>query len=437
MPDALDRDFSRSRAVLIGTWDYRHLRPVPAAEHSLRRMRDLLTGPLCGSWPEDRVTVVGNRARLGELPHELTLDLRDVVDVALFYYVGHGQYDNDDRLCLALGESSSDPVLRTTSSLTFDAVRLAFRASRAATKIAILDCCFAGLAAGRDDRLSGADDLPRSPGFCLLMASGEFSTAWFESAADGPRPQTYFTKYLVDLVEHGVPGGPPGLALGPVFQDLAHALVRDGKPPPRSRFGDHAAEFVFARNSAHPHHGAPRGAGPPEQDRPTRSGPASGPPGAPAGTSAPGPDADAVYAAALALENGLDGAADLAEIESLYRTAADRGHADAMARLGLVLEGRTRARLRGELFRETSDAGVEEAMHWYRKAADHGSVFGAFWLGLLYEDRLGDAAEAVKWYETAVRGGHEGAREALKGLRDRLSRGLGPLSHAAGFKEAP
>lgn len=108
-----------------------------------------------------------------------------------------------------------------------------------------------------------------------------------------------------------------------------------------------------------------------------------------------------------------------------------------MARLGLVLEGRTRARLQGELFSDTSDRGVEEAMHWYRKAADHGSVFGAFWLGLLYEDRLGDATEAMKWYETAARGGHEGAGAALAGLRDRLSRGLGPLAGAAGFKDAP
>ncbi|WP_405980983.1 caspase family protein [Streptomyces sp. NBC_00158] len=415
MPDALDRDFSRSRAVLIGTWDYRHLRPVPAAEHSLRRMRDLLTGPLCGDWPAERVSVVENRARPGDLPHELVLGLQDAVDVALFYYVGHGQYDNDDRLCLALGESSPDPVLRTTSSLTFDAVRQAFRTSRAATKIAILDCCFAGLAAGHDGRLSGADDMPRSPGFCLLMASGEFSTAWFESAAESPRPQTYFTKYLADLIERGVPGGPAGLALGPIFQDVAHALVRDGKPPPGSRFGDHAAEFVLARNSAHPRGGIRRGAGP----------------------SAPRPDAEETYAAALALENGLDGAGRLAEIESLYRTAAGLGHADAMARLGLVLEGRTRARLQGELFSDTSDRGVEEAMHWYRKAADHGSVFGAFWLGLLYEDRLGDATEAMKWYETAARGGHEGAGAALAGLRDRLSRGLGPLAGAAGFKDAP
>lgn len=71
MPDALDGDFSRSRAVLVGTWDYTHLENVPAAKHSFHRMRALLASPLCGGWPRDRVEVVTNRARPGDLRHDL------------------------------------------------------------------------------------------------------------------------------------------------------------------------------------------------------------------------------------------------------------------------------------------------------------------------------------------------------------------------------
>ncbi|MGH3866795.1 MAG: caspase, EACC1-associated type [Pseudonocardiaceae bacterium] len=248
MPDALDGDFSRSRAVLIGTWRYHHLKPVAAAEHSLHRMRTLLMSPLCGGWPESQVSVVGNRNTLGNLPHELVTWFSSATDVALFYYVGHGQYDNDDRLCLSLTDSSPDAILRTTSSLTFDAVRLAFRASKATTKIAILDCCFAGLA-GRDSALAGSQDLPGSSGFYLMMASGEFSTAWFQPATESTRPQTFFTKYLVDVIERGIPGQPRGLTLGPIFDQVADTLVRDGKPEPACRVSDHAAHFVFARNT--------------------------------------------------------------------------------------------------------------------------------------------------------------------------------------------
>jgi hypothetical protein len=46
----LMRDYSRSRAVLMGCWDYAHLEPVRPAANSLKRMKRLLTGPLCG-WP--------------------------------------------------------------------------------------------------------------------------------------------------------------------------------------------------------------------------------------------------------------------------------------------------------------------------------------------------------------------------------------------------
>ncbi|MCF3104856.1 caspase family protein [Streptomyces roseoverticillatus] len=252
MPDALDRDPSRSRAVLIGTWDYRHLEPAPAAEHSLNRMAALLRSPLCGNWPSDRVSVIGNRNTLGTLPHELVTSLRAAEDVALFYYVGRSQYDSDDRLCLALADSRSDAALRTTTSLTFDAVRHAFKVSRAATKIAILDCCFAGLAAGRDSALawSGAQSLPSSPGCYLLMANGESPASWCEPDNGNPRPQTYFTGRLADVIEEGIPGRPTGLTLGVIFEAVSDALARDGRHEPGSRVSDHAASHVFARNAA-------------------------------------------------------------------------------------------------------------------------------------------------------------------------------------------
>ncbi|WP_330305887.1 MULTISPECIES: caspase, EACC1-associated type [unclassified Streptomyces] len=249
MADALDGDFSRSRAVLIGTWDYTDLAAVPAAEHSLDRLQGLLTGPLCG-WPEERLLPVRNERSVGDLPHTLVENFADVADVALFYYVGHGQYDLDDKLCLALGESSQKAAFRTTTSLTFDHVRHAFRVSRAATKIAILDCCFAGLAGQREGVLSGTGSLPPKPGSFLMMASGEFSTAWFQSAEEFEKPETYFTKYLVDVVERGIPGQGEGLRLGAIFDTVAGDLVRDRKPEPGCRTSDQASSFYFARNLA-------------------------------------------------------------------------------------------------------------------------------------------------------------------------------------------
>jgi hypothetical protein len=85
-----------------------------------------------------------------------------------------------------------------------------------------------------------------------MMASGEFSTAWFQPATEGPRPQTYFTKYLVDVIKRGIPGQLEGLTLGPIFDTVADAVTSAGKPEPRSRVSDHAARYVLARNTAPP-----------------------------------------------------------------------------------------------------------------------------------------------------------------------------------------
>src|SRR5262249_38659070 len=110
-------DYGRSRAVLIGAWDYTHLPPVPAARNSLERMAKLLTGPLCG-WPPDGVAVLRNEPRRGALPDRLMELFDGITDVALFYFVGHGQLYGDE-LCLALTESPQGGPRRLTTGLQF------------------------------------------------------------------------------------------------------------------------------------------------------------------------------------------------------------------------------------------------------------------------------------------------------------------------------
>ncbi|MEV0296274.1 TraM recognition domain-containing protein [Nocardia sp. NPDC050710] len=256
MPDALDGNFSRSQAILIGTWDYSELAPVPAARHSLQRMADLLAGPLCG-WPSERVFVVGNQRLPGNLADELVEKFEQASDIALFYFVGHGQYDQDDRLCLAFRDTSTRGSRRTTTSIPFDQVRHAFRASRATTKIAILDCCFAGLAVNPNGTLSGTIELPPAPGAYLMMATGPYSTAWYQLEDEHRRPQTFFTKAFIDVVEHGNPEAGPGLTLDDIFRRAADLLVLEGKPRPDRHSAGYSNRFLFARNIGH--------SGPPEQ----------------------------------------------------------------------------------------------------------------------------------------------------------------------------
>ncbi|MGW4129438.1 caspase, EACC1-associated type [Amycolatopsis japonica] len=244
------RDYSRSRAVLIGAWDYVHLPVVTPARNSLERMARLLTGPLCG-WPEDRVQVVGGQPRRNDLPDRL-MELYDgVEDIAVFYFVGHGQLHNDE-LCLALPESPTSGPRRLTTGLPFADVRAALRECDAQTKIVILDCCFAGNHLLPPHSLAApqamVDALLLGTGAFTMAATKAYRTAQYETDATSDLPQTCFTKYLVDVIEQGIPGHPAGLPLGTIFAHTADALVRDKWPEPTRSSRHDADRFVLARN---------------------------------------------------------------------------------------------------------------------------------------------------------------------------------------------
>lgn len=243
-------DYSRSRAVLIGVSDYRHLPSVPAARASLERMARLLTGPLCG-WPKQRVYKLRETARRDALPDRLMTAFDDVVDVALFYFVGHGQL-YDDELCLALQESPETGPRCTTVGLPFSDVRSALRACDAQTKIVILDCCFAGRAARPENSLAPPSgdliDRTSGTGAFTMAASGAYRTAWYESGPKVPNPQTYFTKYLIDAIEQETPGPSKGWTLRDIFACTADALARDGLPEPTQSLRHKAGDFVLARS---------------------------------------------------------------------------------------------------------------------------------------------------------------------------------------------
>jgi len=250
------RGYSHSRAVVMGTWKYAFLDRVPAAEHSLRRMAGLLTGPLCG-WPRDRLLLVENEPSPGDLPDRLITAFDGISDVALFYFVGHGQISPDDQLCLGLVQSRPEPNRRAATSLRFSDVRQALQDGEAAVKIVILDCCFAGLATGRTGALAGRAgervlDLTAGTGAYTMAATSAYATAWYQDDPELARPQTYFTKYLADLVEKGIPGQPSRVQLDALFKQLRENLAADQRPVPWSRAVNDAREFAFAYNAAPP-----------------------------------------------------------------------------------------------------------------------------------------------------------------------------------------
>ncbi|WP_405652548.1 hypothetical protein [Streptomyces sp. NBC_00019] len=122
------------------------------------------------------------------------------------------------------------------------------------TKIVILDCCFSGIGTRPEHSLAPEStnviDWTHATGAVTLAASGAYRTAWYEPGSGAIEPQTYFTKYLIDVVEQGLPGYPDGLPLYVIYDRAAHALARGKLPEPTRSVRHEADRFILARNVA-------------------------------------------------------------------------------------------------------------------------------------------------------------------------------------------
>jgi caspase domain-containing protein len=250
---AIRIDFAASRAVLVGTSDYRRLGdsvslpPMPAADRSLTAMRALLTGP-CG-WPERRIVEYRNRSNHDPVRTEIAQAVHGVSDVLLFYYVGHGQLlHGGEDLGLALADTSAMPHMRGPTSFLFHDLRQMLETSRARVKILILDCCFAGIAVkGRP-----------LDGTYVWAACQHFQRTYYP--LDGGRP-TYFTGVLADVGRDGIPGKPALLTVEDVYKEVRRRLGRvriaelddeSLRPVTTRLFDDVADDIVFMENSWRP-----------------------------------------------------------------------------------------------------------------------------------------------------------------------------------------
>ena len=95
-------------------------------------------------------------------------------------------------------------------------------------------------------------DLTAGTGAYTMAATSAYTTAWYQDDPALAEPQTYFTKYLADLIEDGIPGQPDRLHLNSLFKELREKLAADRRPVPQSRAVNDARDFVFAYNAAPP-----------------------------------------------------------------------------------------------------------------------------------------------------------------------------------------
>jgi uncharacterized caspase-like protein len=194
-------DFSRSRAVIVGSSIYDDLPPLKCSTADAQAMREvLLETSICGFKPEHVKTLIDP-----ERPDRILGALEEAAaaaeDVLMFYFSGHGILNRYGAYMLATRASNTS---RDWTSLAARDVAGILGSSRAQASVVVVDSSFSG------------------------RMSAEFSRGEsYFMAACGPHQQAItdgehglFSRALIHVLEAGIPRKPVHLGLLDVHRDL-------------------------------------------------------------------------------------------------------------------------------------------------------------------------------------------------------------------------
>jgi len=235
-----------SWAVLVGVSEYQHLTPLPAATNNVRTLADLLTNPNIWGIPRDQCLIVEDPVNSTGVIAKLHEAAKSATAALLFYFAGHGLLDNKSELRLVLPDGAIGELFH---SIRFSDIRDEFvdTAIRCAGRVVLLDCCYSGSALS--SIMSGPPELEQ-----FTEVNGAFTmTATAEKAlALAPKGErhTAFSGALLDILRHGVPGGPDPLDVETIFKHVAEQLRQSNGPTPQCAGRGDGSKIAIARNRA-------------------------------------------------------------------------------------------------------------------------------------------------------------------------------------------
>lgn len=255
-----------SRAVLIGTSDYRHadrLPALPAVRNNLTDLLVALTAPDTGILTRQRCTTIDTPDTPDSFLDRLHTVADQAQDLLVVYYGGHGLLHETKDDVLYLTVRQTNPKRPAGNAVPFSWVREAIQHSPARTKLLILDCCYSGAAIGA---MSGNAVNPRDievSGTCVITSS-----PW-NKISHSPRgdQHTAFTGELIRLLLHGSPIEGEPLTVPALYRGLRAALANRQLPLPKLQATDSSVDLLLRRTpGAEP----PRTTLPPPEAEPTQ-----------------------------------------------------------------------------------------------------------------------------------------------------------------------
>ncbi|MFD9336446.1 caspase family protein [Streptomyces sp. NPDC060028] len=232
-----------SRAVLIGVGDYTHLPKLTTVRQNIAALAQILTSKTSWNLPPENCITVHDPKTPEDLVDPVHQGAQEATDALLVYYAGHG-LRGDSRGEFRLTRSTSRSGAPHTST-DYNDVRETLLNSSAATRIVILDCCYAATALGvMSDPTSLAEEASIE-GTYLIAAAGETQAAM----ADNGHGFTVFTGELVGLLRNGVPDKTRRfIDLDSTYSHLLQSLRSKARPLPHRRVRDSPGRLALSLN---------------------------------------------------------------------------------------------------------------------------------------------------------------------------------------------
>lgn len=233
---------STRKAVVIGINHYDHLPILSGCVNDAQSVATILEEHYDGTsnflkpnvMVADSAATAISKADVKYAAREL---FEDQSEVALFYFAGHGDLDDESSgyLCGSECKAGDDGVLLA------DIMRMATR-SPAINKVVILDSCHSGLAGNRD----GVDDVAEiKEGMTVLTASTAKQSS-FEVSGGGAG---VFTSLLLDALNGAAANLTGDVTPGSVYAHIDQSLGNFGQRP---LFKTNVRRFISLRRAEPP-----------------------------------------------------------------------------------------------------------------------------------------------------------------------------------------
>ncbi|MEU4582966.1 protein kinase [Kitasatospora aureofaciens] len=229
--------------VLAGVADYGHLPSLPAVRNNLAALADFFTSASGWGLPSRHCTVVADPRQPSELIDPVRQAASEATDTLLVYYSGHGHLDDELRYSISVtGSRQGEPW----TCLPYAWLKSVLIQTRAERRVVILDSCFSGQAHGL---MAGAADALRAQ--VATAGAVVISSARDDLPALAPigEPYTAFTGELLQVLTHGIAGGPAEITVDAAYTHVRAALAANGRPTPDRTGTDTSGALVIARNA--------------------------------------------------------------------------------------------------------------------------------------------------------------------------------------------